>query len=1594
MGKPPEGGASLLTTTSCLFALCFALGSFASAQIVQEHGCPAQENILPCRCSTRGMEFQIWCSHSELPSVLEGLKAVSHYVTRPVDELILENNNLPSLPGKVFTSLRVLRLMLRNNRLERVSSSWLEGLHDSLLELFIVEPDLRSLPIDSLENLGGLEAITLQSRSMKRLPRFSGLTKLRYLQVNSPSLVELSPLNFRSLPSLEQLHVFGSPRLARLEAGLLRNLPRLALLNVSETALAWIHPRALIDLPELREIGFTGNEIADASVVGRAIVDLPNLSSLNLNGNRISRLTESSFVDNPALNRLTIAHNFITEISAGAFQRLANLRVLDLSHNRLRHVSPEFFLQRVSGPSAASLEEIWLIGNEIRRFTELRAILEALPGLKFLDLSHNLLEEIPYGALRGHSSLERLHLDHNRLSFLQRDSFAGMPALRELRLRNNSLNNLLETPFWNLPGLKGLDLSENYFRRVEPRLLGNLPNLRRLDLSGNGIGSIEVESFVRSPALEHVNVSRNALSTIHPMTFRHLSSLYELDLGWNRLLEIVPGLPRNIEHLHLPMNRIVALPSPGTRDLALPSLRSLDLSANGIERILPGTLAHLTNLKRLDLGYNSLAVVDDRTFDGLARLEFLDLRFNRIVSLHGRSLEPLTNLAELNLRGNRLEIIRPDLFQDNSRLEKLDFSRNRLAQIPHATFSTTRELRELFASHNSLTELPVSLHGLKALQVLDLSFNKLNILSPDTLSSLTSLLELRLVRNRIKELREGAFERLPRLTFIDLENNDLRFIEKNAIRSLPELQSLRLGKNRLTNIPAGAFTELPLLQSAELQENRIHEIAANAFINVPHLLFLNLSHNELPGIGYVGLESLTSLEVLDLSNNRISRISTESLASMEWLVELKMDNNKICSIEGSPFDDMPRLRVLSLRGNRLSSVAEKAFKRLRSNIAVLDIDGNPLSCSCSMLWLRGWLQQGSSDGPRCADGSLFKEIRLSRQDCQRSRETEPIHPGCEAETMAPSPSKLYEAGISGDSSASWMNFRDPPEDHASPESLDYLIYNDFNEDQRPVNGSEAAGSSHQEPATASAPLATNHVTPPPQSPAESVSPPIRVAASTGAGQKSQPSRNKNSSVLPSPSSSGFTFFGVPLPSINFNLWGNSGSRKAHRKEDSSHEQRPGRERYRVYPPTEPEIHRGGFFPLPQSQGGFVPIPDPRLTHDLGPPPRANGTRVFPGLGNRTAAAATAAATVTRVYQVPGGARKNQKVPGNPDLRESRLPTLGKTQHGKEREELTTPRSPTGLDRQRGVRPNSTKNRESTGYRVTEDLQNPEEKTTLPIRVDKSSTATSVVTSSPQPTATSAPPRTFLPTVTSSEVSSLPTSTSSQLYEREIQLVASDDDRSSAEQTVRTSSNSSEMPGQVPPKKITKIGVWDVESRLPPGKHISAEESDDSSDPADGRSTTLREFNVNKSTLATTSENGGSEILEASALSALLVPGGQISTSISSKPPSGRSTIIKVASPHLKLTAERDLAGNGIPTNSTPANPTHQSNAVENPAPKFEGNSVTVVEENPFNWYFQNYNESNIEPYVAVVYSGENNVLVSTFLITVFPLFLVSRIIQE
>ncbi|KAK5646779.1 hypothetical protein RI129_005243 [Pyrocoelia pectoralis] len=1133
--------------------------------------CPPQEHILPCRCLTRGTEVQIWCSHSNLPKVLEGLRKVGNYIQEPIDEVILENNQLLSLPAKTFVPLKVMRLMLRYNGLERVSASWLSGLETSLVELFIVEPALRSLPEDSLAGLNTVEAITIHSNLMKRLPRFSDLSKLRHLQIESTSLVELSSRHFRALPSLEKLHVIGSPRLTRLEGGLLQDLPNLNLVNISFCGISWIHPRAITHLPSLTDLWLVGNKIVDAAIVGRSIKDLFNLEVLHLDDNFMESLGEGSFVDLPSLKKLFISNNQIKELHHGAFHRVPKLQMLDLNKNLVRRVHPESFLQH----SGSGLEELWLIENNISHVAELRSLLDALPRLIFLDLSYNNMEVIPFGALRGHATLERLHLDHNKIHTIDREAFMAMPALRELRLRNNSLSDILETPFWNLPALKGLDLSQNYFKTLPPRLLTNLPNLRRVDLSDNQMSVINSESFLDTTALEHINISYNRLSNIHPTTFIHLLSLFELDCSYNRLLEFIPGLPPSIEYLHISKNIIKQFPLPPSTDLNLPTLKMLDISYNGIERIFPGTLRPLQQLRKLYVGKNSLEELDGDLLAGLSRLEVLDLGDNKISRVESSVFRDVSALNELNLAENRLSILRHDVFHKIPHTTKLDLSRNQLSGIPYSALENTKDLQTFNASYNLLSVFPDSVQGMKHLRIIDLTHNRLQNINSTTLRSLTALYELRMSQNLVQEIKTDLFNNLPLLKFLYLDNNELEIVESHSINSLPSLIIIKMNKNKLKHIPDFAFHNLPMLQVLELQENQLEGIADSGFSLVTHLLMLNLSYNHLTSLENAGLKNLRSLEMLDISNNRLSRITNENFEKMEWLVELRLDNNNICHVQGTPFNEMPRLRILSLKNNKMTTFSENTVQNLRGNLAVLDLNGNPLACTCHILWFRAWLEESLIMGPKCNDGSLLREMRLSHQDCSREySEPEVTPPSCGADFLYNTNSRpLHSQGNNG-----------PPSPEESEYFYDEFIDYPYNETMLLAKNetNQASQSSHYISGDTPTIYAASHKN------KSKLNPPV--------------TQNVNKVTAAPQTTGGFTFFGVPLPSLNLNLWSRGNGRKAEivklpstplvAERKSAVVNKVPYSLRNFYPPTMPEIERGGFIPLLPGTGGFKPITNP------------------------------------------------------------------------------------------------------------------------------------------------------------------------------------------------------------------------------------------------------------------------------------------------------------------------------------------------------------------------------------------------------------------
>lgn len=77
------------------------------------------------------------------------------------------------------------------------------------------------------------------------------------------------------------------------------------------------------------------------------------------------------------------------------------------------------------------------------------------------------------------------------------------------------------------------------------------------------------------------------------------------------------------------------------------------------------------------------------------------------------------------------------------------------------------------------------------------------------------------------------------------------------------------------------------------------------------------------------------------------------------------------------------------------------------------------------------------------------------------------------------------------------------------------------------------------------------------------------------------SKNNSTKPIANPNQgSAFTFFGMPIPSLNLNNFWNSGKSLDKHKKDSRRE---------PWPPSEPEIQKDGFIPLLPGEGGFVPM---------------------------------------------------------------------------------------------------------------------------------------------------------------------------------------------------------------------------------------------------------------------------------------------------------------------------------------------------------------------------------------------------------------------
>ncbi|CAD5122324.1 DgyrCDS10765 [Dimorphilus gyrociliatus] len=281
-------------------------------------------------------------------------------------------------------------------------------------------------------------------------------------------------------------------------------------------------------------------------------------------------------------------------------------------------------------PYISNISYINASGNKIGKIPV--EMFRNLPLLKELDLSNNEIEELP-NSWTCHRSLESINLSNNRIESINYSQVCM--SLTELLVASNKIKLWPQQIAKIFPMLKILDLSMNHIQL--------LPN-KCIDLR----------------LLTNLSISNNHLKIIPEYFLRHFLSIETLKLC-NNLIEYLPSSETahkllKLTHLKLANNKINCSKTNLTSFafiLALPNLRTLDVSSNEIYYLPRPSLWISRSLTELLLSHNSIEKIDINHNEAKdwRKIERIDLSFNNLKCI-SKEIGHLTNLASLNLSNN------------------------------------------------------------------------------------------------------------------------------------------------------------------------------------------------------------------------------------------------------------------------------------------------------------------------------------------------------------------------------------------------------------------------------------------------------------------------------------------------------------------------------------------------------------------------------------------------------------------------------------------------------------------------------------------------------------------------------------------------------------------------------------------------------------------------------------------------------------------------------------------------------------------------------------------------------------------------------
>uniref|UniRef100_A0A5S6QGT7 LRRCT domain-containing protein n=1 Tax=Trichuris muris TaxID=70415 RepID=A0A5S6QGT7_TRIMR len=432
-----------------------------------------------CKCRMLAAGLSVHCSGADIATVVKALEQANVVV----DQLKIENSNIPTLNAGSLSSLKVKTLDLSGNGIREIEKGAFGNEANKMVELLLANNELKKLP--DVSALNALQILDLSGNQLEDINEeaFVNNPTLRVLKAKSNRICALSANSlYEAKGTLEMLDL-STNCLTQVPAQNLRGSQQLAIVDLSQNAIESLPNLQFMNMPELRDLRLGNNRIME--VLPLAFMNVPKLESLNLTTNKLESLETSRFMLFENLQLLDLSGNMLTKLPASAFKELAVLKELHLNGNRIVTV------------------ETMAISNN--------------PELRLINLANNTLRELYFNAFDQLDGMQTLLLEGNKIETIEKDMLAGMPNLKQLSLRANEMTKVAGNAFSNVPLLTTLDLANNLLSKLQKGTFDDLKHLFWLDLSGNQLSTIEEGTF--NNGISNLLLQRNPLHCDESITW-------------------------------------------------------------------------------------------------------------------------------------------------------------------------------------------------------------------------------------------------------------------------------------------------------------------------------------------------------------------------------------------------------------------------------------------------------------------------------------------------------------------------------------------------------------------------------------------------------------------------------------------------------------------------------------------------------------------------------------------------------------------------------------------------------------------------------------------------------------------------------------------------------------------------------------------------------------------------------------------------------------------------------------------------------------------------------------------------------------------